>query len=174
MKNPLLYLGVTPEGRLTNNTTVSLDQFGDLYHGTDQPNLTHIDYRSSSKPIWDMSKNFNYATSHLGTAISWAAHANYPRRNGLPKSLYVYRVTPTEGHWMVDKNIHGPRATPEHLLNLQNEPQNDDEFMAPSFRFSHPLRAQLVYAREGKMDLRGPEGWNQRLFEGLGDNPSFS
>lgn len=184
MRKSLLYLGLTPEGKFTNNTNVSLDQFGTLYHGTDQPDLTHIDYRNRFKTIWDMSGSFNYATNHLGTAISWAAQANNPyTRGGNPyKSLFVYKVTPTEGHWLVDKNIHGPKATPEEILrNHDLSNQHPDEFQAPSLRFTHPLQAELVYARQGKMNLfdeDGPEmyrsGWNRRLFEGISDNPSFS
>lgn len=181
MRNPLLYLGLTPEGKFTNNTNVSLDQFGTLYHGTNQPDLTHIDYRSTSRPVFDMSGNFNYATNHLGTAISWAAQANDPyRTNRSHRSLFVYKVTPTEGHWMVDKNIHGPQATPEDLLKDQEKEVPEGEFQASSLRFTHPLRAELVYARQGKMNLfEDPHsiygsGWNRKLFEGISDNPSFS
>ena len=80
---------------------------------------------------------------------------------------------------MVDNNIHGGRVTPEHLLSLQNTHQDEYNFTAPSFKFSHPLKAQLVYAREGKMNLRESDGefdgpWNKKLFEGLENNPSFS
>jgi len=166
-----------------SRTSISVEQFGPLYHGTNVPGLSTIDQAAGGGPKYARMQNsygYNYATTGLQTAINYSRWAsgetlsggNWHKQPGHPT---VYEVQPQRkgDSWGPDPDsgpngFHdGPRSKRE-ALDIANAGDGEGRAGDVSLRFRSPLKVQREVWVEDKAKDVTNGGFQDRPIYGGG------
>lgn len=123
--------------------TISISQFGHLFHGSGVPGLTSIDQRAGKVNYSAMPRihGYNFATTDFETAKEYAKTIN----NGVPT---VYRVSPTnKKYWSPDPDS-GPGGWNDGPQNRREALDIHEGGGEVSLRFENPLNVDDVVWQE--------------------------
>lgn len=127
-----------------SKSSISVEQFGPLYHGTGVQGLSTIDQAAGGGPKYARMQNsygYNYATTSLQTAI------NYSRVDSATPTVYEVRPQRKGDSWGPDPDsgpngFHdGPRSKRE-ALDIANAGDGEGRAGDVSLRFRSPLKVQ--------------------------------
>lgn len=123
--------------------TISIQQFGQLFHGSGVPGLTSIDQTEGAVNFAAMPEIYghNFATTDFDTAREYAKQS----KGGVPT---VYRVSPTDRrYWSPDPHS-GPGGWYDGPKNRREALDIHEGGGEVSLRFGAPLRVEDVVWQE--------------------------